>query len=112
MTRLMVAAVVYPMVQAVLFGAGLVCALILAPGLSAQVSIPFVVVITALISVTLVVIGPRLLGEATNIVVDGVLSPGGIDFDALRTTLLLTLGLYVCSALFSFAQSYALAGLV
>jgi hypothetical protein len=64
MTRLMVAAVVYPMVQAVLFGAGLVCALILAPGLSAQVSIPFVVVITALISMPLSwFIAPRMMAR-------------------------------------------------
>jgi hypothetical protein len=64
MTRLMVAAVVYPMVQAVLFGAGLVCALILAPGLSAQVSIPFVVVITALISLPLSwFIAPRMMAR-------------------------------------------------
>jgi hypothetical protein len=31
--------------------------------------------------VVLVVIGPRLLGEATNIIVEGVQSPEGIDFD-------------------------------
>lgn len=53
MTRLMVAALVYPMAQAVLFGAGLIVALILAPGLSAQISIPLVVVTTALISLPL-----------------------------------------------------------
>lgn len=64
MTRLMVAAVVYPMVQAVLFGAGLICALILAPGLSAQVSIPLVVVITALISLPLSwFIAPRMMAR-------------------------------------------------
>ncbi|MDP3382399.1 MAG: hypothetical protein Q8S47_03650 [Phenylobacterium sp.] len=64
MTRLMVATVVYPMAQAVLFGVGLICALILAPGLSAQVSIPLVVVITALISLPLSwFIAPKMMAR-------------------------------------------------
>lgn len=64
MTRLMVAAVVYPMAQAVLFGAGLVAVLILAPGVSAQISIPLVVVITALISLPLSwFIAPKMMAR-------------------------------------------------
>lgn len=50
MTRLMVAAVVYPMVQAVLFGAGLIAVLILAPQVTAQVSIPLTIGVTAMAS--------------------------------------------------------------
>jgi hypothetical protein len=64
MTRLMVAALVYPMVQAVMFGAGLIVALILAPDLSAQVSIPAVVVITALLSLPLSwFIAPKMMAR-------------------------------------------------
>ncbi|MDO8408527.1 MAG: hypothetical protein Q7S93_00460 [Phenylobacterium sp.] len=62
MTRLMVAALVYPMVQAVLFGVGLIAALVLAPALNAQLSIPIVVVVTALISLPLSwFIAPRMM---------------------------------------------------
>lgn len=64
MTRLMVAALVYPMAQAVLFGAGLICALILAPGVSAQVSIPLVVVLTALASLPISwFIAPKMMAR-------------------------------------------------
>jgi len=71
-----------------------------------------VVVVAALASVTLLVIGPRLLGQATNLIVDGVVGGSGVDFSALRNTLLVTLALYVGGAILSWLQSYALAGLV
>src|SRR5512144_203733 len=38
------------------------------------------VLVLAVISVTLTVIGPRILGHATNVVVDGISSGRGIDF--------------------------------
>lgn len=64
MTRLMVAALVYPMVQAVLFGAGLIVALVAAPPSGAQWSIPLVVVVTALISLPASwFIAPRLMAR-------------------------------------------------
>ncbi len=64
MTRLMVAAVVYPMVQAVLFGAGLIAALILAPQVSAQVSIPLTIGVTAMASLPISwMIAPRLMAR-------------------------------------------------
>jgi hypothetical protein len=64
MTRLMVAAVVYPMVQAVLFGAGLIAVLILAPQVSAQVSIPLTIGVTAMASLPISwMIAPRLMAR-------------------------------------------------
>jgi ATP-binding cassette subfamily B protein len=66
----------------------------------------------ALASVTLYVFGPKVLGHATNVIIAGIQSPKGIDFTALRQTLLLALGLYVGSAILSFLQSYLLAGVV
>lgn len=61
-TRLMVAALVYPMVQAVLFGVGLIGALMMAPGVSAQASIPVVVIASALASAPVAwFIAPRLM---------------------------------------------------
>jgi ATP-binding cassette subfamily B multidrug efflux pump len=63
-------------------------------------------------SVTLLVIGPRILGHATNIVVDGVVSDQGIDFTRLHETLLFALGIYVAGALLAYLQSRTLAGVV
>jgi ATP-binding cassette subfamily B multidrug efflux pump len=69
----------------------------------------------ALVSVTMAVVGPRILGRATDIVFDGVRGTDGatgIDFDALHRTLLLAAGLYIGSSVLSYAQSYLLAGVV
>ena len=41
-------------------------------------------VLAGIISVTLTVLGPKVLGSATDIVVRGVVEPGGIRFDDLR----------------------------
>ena len=70
------------------------------------------VFILTVVSVTLVVFGPRLLGEATNIIVEGVVSGQGIDFDALHSQLLTVLLVYVASFVLSYTSSYVLAGVV
>lgn len=66
----------------------------------------------AVISVTLLVIGPKVLGAATDTIVTGAFGPAGIDFTRLRNTLLLALGLYLLGGVLSFAQNYLLAGVV
>ena len=70
------------------------------------------VLLLAVGSVTLSVLGPRLLGNATNIIVDGVMSPGGIDFTELHQVLLAVAALYVVSASMAYVQAYILAGTV
>jgi ATP-binding cassette subfamily B multidrug efflux pump len=69
------------------------------------------VVVLAVVSVSLVVLGPRVLGHATDLIVSGI-SGSGIDFGALHRTLLTALGLYVGSAFFAWMQAYTLAGVV
>ena len=69
------------------------------------------VVVLAIVSVSLVVLGPRVLGHATDLIVSGI-SGGGIDFSALHQTLLAALGLYVGSAFLAWLQAYTLAGVV
>jgi ATP-binding cassette subfamily B multidrug efflux pump len=72
----------------------------------------------ALVSVGLVVSGPRILGHATNILYDGIRSrmndpqSGGINFSSLHTTLIVAAVVYALSFLLSYAQTYLLAGLV
>ena len=67
-------------------------------------------------SVTLVVLGPRLLGQATDIIVSGVTGDAnggaGIDFAALHRTLWIVAGVYVASWVLGYAQAYILAGVV
>ncbi|MGE0307974.1 MAG: ABC transporter ATP-binding protein, partial [Acidimicrobiia bacterium] len=69
----------------------------------------------ALVSVSLAVVGPRILGRATNIVFDGLRGKNGasgIDFGHLHRVLLLAAGLYVAAATLQWLQAYLLAGVV
>ncbi len=103
------------------------------------------VVAFAIVSVTFAVVGPKILGNATDIIFNGVVSqqipagltkeqavaalnaagqtqqaqmlasmnvtPGsGIDFTALRNTLLVVAVIYIFSSVFSWAQAYVMAG--
>jgi ATP-binding cassette, subfamily B, multidrug efflux pump len=68
-------------------------------------------------SVGLIVVGPRLLGQATDIIVEGVRerlaeTGDGIDFGALHAKLLFIAGLYAISWALSYGQSFMLAGVV
>ncbi|HWC68573.1 MAG TPA: ABC transporter ATP-binding protein [Acidimicrobiales bacterium] len=63
-------------------------------------------------SVVLVVLGPRLLGRATDIIVRGVTSDEGIDFGSLHRTLAGVGVLYLASWVLAVAQAYILAGVV
>jgi ATP-binding cassette subfamily B multidrug efflux pump len=103
------------------------------------------VIALAILSVTCSVVGPKILGNATDILFDGVVSkqipagltqqqavdalrasgqtqqadllasltltPGqGVDFIALRNTLLFVATIYIFSSLFAWGQSYIMAG--
>jgi ATP-binding cassette subfamily B protein len=71
------------------------------------------VLAAAVTSVALAVIGPWVLGRATDIIVEGITgTTDGIDLDRLGDVLLLAVGLYVTSAALSYVQSYLLAGVV
>jgi ATP-binding cassette subfamily B multidrug efflux pump len=63
-------------------------------------------------SVALIVLGPRLLGEATDIIVEGLGGGSGIDYADLHRMLLFIGGIYLASWALSVAQAYILAGVV
>jgi len=69
-------------------------------------------VVLSVAGVSMQAYGPSVLGRATNIVVDGLLSGAGTDVPALRRTLLFALGLYLASAVLTYLQGYLLAGIV
>jgi ATP-binding cassette subfamily B protein len=68
----------------------------------------------ALISVVLYVIGPKVLGRATDVIFDGLRhgGPSAINFASLHRILYFVLGLYVVASLLGYIQSYVLAGIV
>jgi ATP-binding cassette subfamily B protein len=73
------------------------------------------VMFLAVVSVGLVVLGPRILGHATDILFDGLTKRGGqtgVNFTSLHRTLELALGLYVLSFILAYSQTYMLAGVV
>jgi ATP-binding cassette, subfamily B, multidrug efflux pump len=70
------------------------------------------VLVLAVSSVTLYVLGPRILGRATDVVVRGILTGRGIDFGSLHRILAVAIVVYVASGVLSFLQSYVLAGVV
>ena len=59
--------------------------------------------------------GPKILGQATTELFEGLVGKvsgqGGIDFEKIGQILLMLLGLYLCSALFSFIQGYLMTGI-
>ncbi len=114
-------------------------------GLRPEAQLVAAVILLAVISVTLAILGPRILGEATNLIFEGAISatlpagvtqdqviaglqaqgqdqlaamlssmhlvPGqGIDFDALRSLLVLLAGAYLLSSAFAWLQGYIMTG--
>jgi len=72
-----------------------------------------VVFVFAIASTAANIVGPKILGEATTRLFEGVMAQlagtGGIDFDAIGRIVLLTLGLYLLSALFGYLQGWIMA---
>ncbi|MGZ4725117.1 MAG: ABC transporter ATP-binding protein [Ilumatobacteraceae bacterium] len=66
----------------------------------------------ALLSVTLTVLGPKVLGHGTDLIFNALRRHRRIDFPALRGVLLTVLALYIGAAVLSYLQSYTLAGVV
>lgn len=69
-----------------------------------------VVFLFAIASTVFSIVSPTILGDATDEVVKGLMSPAGIDFSALLDILILLIVLYTLSFLFSTIQGYIMAG--
>ncbi len=66
----------------------------------------------ASVSVALAVLGPKLLGDATTLIYDGVVGGSGVDVAALAQQAALVAMVYLFSSLFAWAQAYLVAGIV
>lgn len=71
-----------------------------------------IVMIFAAVSTAFSVIGPKVMGKATTALAEGLMGKiagtGGIDFDYIAKIILITLGLYAISTVFSFIQGWTM----
>ena len=73
------------------------------------------ILVMAVVSVTLVVSGPRILGHATNLLTKPLIKyhdPRRINFSALHNTLWVAVGVYALSYVLAYGQAFLLAGVV
>ena len=80
-------------------------------------ALPIILVfIFAIGSAAFSIFGPKILGKVTTKIFEGLsqkiqgIAGGGIDFESVANTLLILLGLYVISAVFSFVQTFIMSG--
>jgi ATP-binding cassette, subfamily B, multidrug efflux pump len=74
-----------------------------------------IILLLAVVSVALVVSGPRVLGHATDILFNGLTKRNGeteVNFSALHRTLFFAITVYALSFLLAYAQTFMLAGVV
>lgn len=75
------------------------------------------VIIFAIASTIFSIVGPKILGKATTKIFEGLISKisgvegGGIDFEYIGNIIMLLMGLYVLSALFSYIQGFIVSGI-
>lgn len=74
----------------------------------------FFVIVFAIGSTVLTIVGPKILGNITTEIFNGLMrkisNTGGIDFDAINHTVIILVGLYIMSGLFSGIQGVIMAG--
>ena len=75
-----------------------------------------IVLLTALLSTIFTIVGPKIMGQATTILFEGLIAkaqgiPGAsIDFGAIANILMILIVLYFISSAFSYLQQYVMAG--
>jgi len=70
------------------------------------------IVALASVGVALTVVGPLILGHATDLVIGGLQSPSGIDFAQLHLVLLGALALFLASSGLTYVSAYLMAGII
>ncbi len=74
----------------------------------------FLVVLFAILSTIFNIVGPKILGQATTKIYEGVMSTfvggSGIDFEAIAQILLSLLFIYILSSIFAYIQGFIMSG--
>ena len=74
-----------------------------------------IVIIFAIGSTIFTIVGPKILGNATTEIFNGIVSKlsggSGIDFGKIAQIAIMLLGLYLLSAIFSFVQGFTMTGI-
>jgi len=75
-----------------------------------------IVMLFAIASTIFSIAGPKILGRATTTLFEGVMasiagSPDAFDFETIGRIILITLGLYLASSLFSYIQGWIMSGI-
>lgn len=68
------------------------------------------VLVMAILSTVFTILGPKIMGKATTSLFESLMGRTAIDFAYIWNILLVLIGLYVVSALFSYIQQYLMAG--
>lgn len=68
------------------------------------------VLVMAILSTVFTILGPKIMGRATTSLFESLMGRTAIDFSYIWDILLVLIGLYVVSALFSYIQQYLMAG--
>ncbi|CAM2872640.1 ABC transporter ATP-binding protein [Erysipelothrix tonsillarum] len=72
-----------------------------------------VVILFALLSTVFTIIGPKVMGQATTVLFEGLVAKvqgiGSVDFDKIKSIVLWLLGIYVASLVFSYIQGWIMA---
>lgn len=72
-----------------------------------------IVLIFALASTIFSVIGPKIMGNATSVLFEGLMArvqgTGGVDFDRIGQIIMILIGIYIISVLFSMVQGFIMA---
>ncbi len=78
-----------------------------------QDKVPISAIVTlASLGVALTVVGPKILGHATDLIIGGLQSPTGIDFGELHMVLLGALALFLASSGITYVSAYLMAGII
>lgn len=74
-----------------------------------------IVVLFAIGSTIFMIVGPKILGNATTLLAEGLVNKlrhvGGIDFDKMGQILIFLIIIYIISSVFSFVQHYVMSGI-
>lgn len=68
------------------------------------------VIVSAIAATIFSIVSPKVMGQATTLIYTGIMSGQGMDYNGIASILVTLTTLYVVSSVFTFIQSYVMAG--